>query len=116
MLQFGCEITMIVRKINTDNAPILIINKNGEMEEVKSLEYVISLESKEEYENGVELLITKLLLNKIKIYQYASNLHTLQLDCHKILATNDLIIMAVTHDENKFEYLENTIKQFMITH
>ena len=107
---------MIVRKINIDNAPILIINKNEEMEEVKLLEYVISLESKEEYENGVELLIKKLLLNKIRVYQYISNLHTLQYDCNKIFSTNDLIIVIMTHDENKFDFLQNTIKQFMTIH
>jgi len=116
MLQFGCEINMIVRKINIDNAPILIINKNEEMEEVKLLEYVISLESKEEYENGVDLLITKLLLNKIKVYRYISNSHTLQYDCNKIFSTNDMVIIVVTDDKNKFDFLQNTIKQFMISH
>lgn len=107
---------MIVRKIKTDNAPVLIVNKDEKIEEVLPLEYVISIESKNKYDNQTELLITKLLLNGIKVYQYTSSSHTLEFDCNKILSSNDSIIVIVTYDESKFEMLQNTIKEFMITH
>ena len=105
---------MIIRKVKIDNVICLIINKNEDVEEVKSLEYIISVENRKEYNSETEFLITKLLLNNINVYQHIANSHTLQYDCDKILSTNDYIIVIETHDESKFELLESTIKEFMI--
>lgn len=105
---------MIIRKVKNNNV-ICLINKDEDIEGVESLEYIISIENREEYDSGTETLIAKLLLlNNIKVYQYITNSRTLQFDCNKILATNDFIIIIETHDESKFELLESTIKQYMI--
>ena len=107
---------MIINKIKNNDVLSLTIDESEEIKEIVPLTYVISVEHKEEYDNGIDLLITRLLLHNIKVYHYMSSTQTLEYSCNKILASNNSIIYITTYNEDKFKLLENIIKEFMIDH
>lgn len=105
---------MIVRKVKSHDVTTLALNENEDIEEVESLEYIISVENKKEYDMGIEFLIEKAIDLGVDVFQYTSNAYRLQHDCNRILSSHDLIIVIETNDKSKFQLLEELIKWFII--
>ena len=104
---------MQIEKFTINNSKRLLLDENNNIKEIIPQNYIIAINDKYEYEN-IECNIFEALENNIHVYQYIANAFKLEIDCKKILAYHDQIILFSTNDENKYEILESIIKNIML--
>ncbi len=102
----------ITKRTSRENETDLVLDKDSNIKEVKALEYIVSTQNLEEYEN-IKHIIADAVLQEIEVYQSASNFDRLEWIHDRVFASRDFVIILITSDESKFDSLEGIIKKIV---